>query len=282
MKYLRRLVVSTLCGLLLGCNTANTIHAQPDRYFPMVPQQFTMVNKCVEPPLMWTKDHWALGPTGDCGKTYVSYRPVPIGSGCSDSPSLAKLQTKSATSAYWQPGYPGAWDSEIYARNPDGSVVFTGFQGGESREGRLDLIPEQYSVSNVTVSAHGAPILPSYSDQRRVENGETVTYVGVEDTYIRPGILTYECLQSNKSKSISSFQCNSDSCVLREQWKAVFHMVRLHSPAYSGPAIASDLYERNLESKAETHYFAPGLGLAEIDVFDRRSGKRTIFLVREK
>jgi hypothetical protein len=135
---LRIVIIATV--LLTACSsegTAPPVDPATADYFPLVSQKFTMADTCFASPALIYYDSgtWFPGTPGPCGHTSVSYDPVPIGSECTNAPSLAKTQTKNNVLAYWQQGYPGAWDSEVYSKQPDGSVIWMGAEGGESSAG---------------------------------------------------------------------------------------------------------------------------------------------------
>jgi hypothetical protein len=233
----------TGCGAVHNTSTSTMPPVSTD-YFPMIAQSFTMNNYCAGVA---------------CGHTFVTY--TPAADSCSGLPALNKKQTKDDTRAYWQPGYDQAWDMETYTRQPDGSIMFTATQGGAANT--LD-IPNAISITDT-----GFAILPpdtSNLPQARLVQPQVTSY-------ILKGSLTAECLTTNTLAT-----------VMVEPWTVRWHTVNINTSAYAGKTIAADLMEGAASTGnyiSETHYFAPGLGLVQIDFYNLQTHAMSVKVVRQ-
>jgi hypothetical protein len=246
------LIVSLLIltTVLTGCTGCGGVHntASPPvpisiDYFPMIAQSFTMNNYCAG---------------AMCGHTFVTY--TPAADSCSGLPALNKKQTKDDTRAYWQPGYDQAWDMETYTKQPDGSIMFTATQGGAAN---TQDIPPAISISDT-----GFAILPSDMSNPPAELVQPQV-----TSYILKGSLTAECLTKNTLATI-----------MVEPWTVRWHRASIDTPAYIGKTLAADLMEGAASTGnyiSETHYFAPGLGLVQIDFYNLQTHAMSVKVVRQ-
>lgn len=224
----------TGCGAVRQAAPAPVVQAD---YYPMQQASFTFT------------DTDASG--AFIGYTFVDMKPLASGSACVNTPSVGKLQTKDAIGAYWGVNAPGAWDEEAYTKHDDGSVWLVGTQGGATVSN--PWLPAQLSVSD-----SGFAILPDTATQGRILAGDTVVQAQARVySFTQQGVLTFDCLNGKAPESV-------------EQWRVTWKTVNVSTPAYTGTAIAATLQEGAAVTQgyiSEIHYFAPDLGLVQVDVY---------------
>jgi hypothetical protein len=171
--------------------------------------------------------------------------------GC-ESGEIADLYiTKDNGGAYWMPTYANASDHWTMKHDPNGQWraihqimyvgpgAFFGYDGETS-----DMLP---------TSGNPYVITPAIGDEDSIQSG-TVNFTN--------------------DMGGDTFDCTSGLSSSRFTWISKFSRVTVETPFYTGAVVLNEQFENcdtNPNCSIENWYFAPGIGLVEIDVISPRT-----------
>jgi hypothetical protein len=176
--------------------------------------------------------------------------------GCQSGTFLDMYITKSATSAYWAAGVPGAWDNFILKSDSESWRSVTEFAGYQT-------VPPIITTQKNPILGSPLPyfVLPP---NLRISRGETVEI----DTAYTPVIVWFQDLSSCALSSDANQPPGSWGWPIGSpiHWHTTTTVENVSTPVYTGDAVKTVYCETPAGGTctSETWYFAPLIGLVEI------------------
>jgi len=215
-------------------------------------------------------DAWSMqNQLGDT--TSYTIEAAPSGAGCEPGRNFVMHVTKNATRTYWGDGIPGAEDREFYHVDNDGAI-----------RGIIDnwKMPQgcPWCANGQTQGAEEWRPLP----------GKPLPYVNVPASIATGQSITMSTQYALYHNAVNTAACLPETdpatYVRNVEWQSSFQIVRVNTPAYSGPALANDQWENHTpasEGFHETWYFAPGVGLVQVDSYLQGGIPQTMQLLQQ-
>lgn len=176
---------------------------------------------------------------------------APPNAGCRDGNNLVMHMTKTTANTYWQFGADHAENWFVLNQNTDGSWRSTA------------------SLVNMPLGSLFSGPLVFSSDVIDNQVGMPMPYMIAPPDTSTPDHFINETRSASTGVPGLSFVCNiSPDQPLTgptggQYWRTDFYLAQAVTPVYSGPAIVSDQFEGICGH--ERWYFAPGLGIVEIE-----------------
>jgi hypothetical protein len=223
--------------ILAGCGNTQSFHTAPEVLPLAAGQAWDM------------KDQ-------DGNITHFEMLARPDYQGCQSGKFLDMYITKTATSAYWAAGVPGAWDNFILKSDSGSWRSVTEFAG-------YQIVPPTITAQKNPVPGQTLPyfVLPP---NLRISRGQSVE---IDTAYI-PVIVWYEDLSicaliSEANQPPGSWGWPIGSPI---HWHTTTTVEDVSTPVYTGEAVKTVYCETPSSGTCtnETWYFAPLIGLVEI------------------
>ncbi len=192
----------------------------------------------------------------DGNTTHFQILARPDYQGCQDGKFLDMYITKTANSAYWAPGVPGAWDNFILKSDSGSWRSVTEFAG-------YQVVPPIITAQKNPIAGQPLPyfVLPP---NMSISAGQSIE---INTAYI-PVIVWYEdlstcALLSDANQAPGSWGWPIGTPI---QWQTTTTVENVSTPVYTGEAVKTVYCETPSGGTCsnETWYFAPFIGVVEI------------------
>ena len=205
-------------------------------------------------------------------KTFYAIEAAPENTACENGRNFVMHVTKNASRTYWGDGVPEAEDREYYHIDDDGSI-----------RGIVDnwKMPQgcPWCSAGETEGAQEWRPLP----------GQPLPYVNVPASITTGQTITmpthYTLYHNNQNTTACLPETDPATYVRNIEWQSNFKIVRVETPVYSGPALANDQWENHTATSVgvhETWYFAPGIGLVQVDSYLQGGIPQTMQLLQQE
>jgi hypothetical protein len=190
-------------------------------------------------------------------ETFYTIEAAPVVAACENGHNFVMHVTKNASITYWGDGIPGAEDREFYHIDDDGSIrgIVDNWQMPQGcpwcQNGQTAGAEEWRPIPGLPLPYVNVPAV--------IASGETLT------------MPTQYALYAGKQNTTACLaQTDPATYVRNVAWESIFSIVQVDTPVYSGPALATDQWEDHTATSQgvhETWYFAPGIGLVQVDSY---------------
>lgn len=190
--------------------------------------------------------------------TYFRVLPRPHRQGCETGTFLDMHITKDVARAYWEPGIPGAWNHFIL-KFQDGSWRNVTNTAGAAPNPWLPAF-ETYQPTPIPDNPNKTSPYFLLPPNMSIRVGQKIALDSTFLALTHVGKDLTDCMQPADANN-SPNQC----CSGIVEWHTLTEVRQVQTPIYDGPAVSTAFCEGNPCIYPETWYFAPGIGLVEID-----------------
>lgn len=245
---MKQLLLALATLVFLGCGTTSPHTYRAATLWPVqLGQSWVMENKF-----------------GD--QTTYTIEAAPDNAACAAGDNFIMHVTKNSWRTYWGDGIPEAEDRELFHVDLDGTI--------------RGIVDNWQMPQGCPWCSNGET---SGAEEWFPVPGQPLPYVNVPSVIVAGQVITMPteyALYHNDSNTTDCLPTTNPATYARNiEWESIFKIVNVETPAYSGPALATDQFENHTSTSQgvhETWYFAPGIGLVQVDSYLQGGAAQTM------